>query len=115
MTCNDVELLIRRGGQGTDILYKLVIEQNNMFLFTAGSLVAQALTPNILSCLEYKAFLLKWHNDVIDVIQSGNGGRILLSYVFSEDDYTTDSIHGLSIGAKVYSEWIIPRLGSMFG
>ncbi len=112
MACNRVQLMINRGGQNTETLYTLDIFRDELFLYQGKSVAVHRLSLDMLSCFEYRPFLLKWSNNYIDLVQSNHGGRTLLSFVVPEASYSTDNIHGLAVGNVGASDWMIPRLGS---
>lgn len=113
MACNGIRLLISRGGQGSATMFALLIERDELFLYSGTTLLSKTVAVNVLSCLEYRSFMLRWQNGVLEVLQSGNGGRTLLSLVES-GNYSMDSIHGLEIMSTAHtSDWMVSRIGGI--
>ncbi len=83
-----------------------------LFLYEGQTVALQIRSSNILSCFQYRPFVLKWSNNLIELEQADGGRRTLLSHVVQTPAYSTDGIHGLAVKNEEASDRMITRLGS---
>ena len=88
------------------------------YIYRHQTIVAQANTPEILSCQEDRWFGITWESGVLELKEYSQNGRRFLAYsdINDDTDLKTSDIHGLTVSTSmgVTGQFGLPRIPGMY-